>query len=100
MTRTALPNRRQSINLAFLHGPIAYQGSMSYGPDGQIAEVFLSGGKIGSEVEAVARDCAVMVSLGLQYGVPIEVMRRAVTRLDDGAAAGPMGQLLDRMEEL
>jgi ribonucleoside-diphosphate reductase alpha chain len=99
MIRNSLPNRRSSINLAFTHGRMQYHGSASFHSDGSVGEVFLSAGKPGSEVEAVARDCAVMVSLALQHGTPIDVMRRAVTRLDDGTAAGPMGVLLDHLAE-
>jgi len=38
-------------------------------------------------VEAVARDAAVTLSLGLQHGVPIESIRHAVTR--NGASGAP-----------
>ena len=35
------------------------------------------------------------VSLALQHGTPLETLRKAVTRLDDGRPAGPLGVLLD-----
>lgn len=95
MSRLALPNRRPSLSIAFRHGSIDFHGTVSYGAGGYITEVFLSGGKPGSEVEAAARDCAVIASLAIQHGAPLETIRKALTRLDDGSAAGPLGALLD-----
>lgn len=95
MTRIILPNRRQGLSFDFSHGRMNYSGTASFGPDYEIAEIFLSGGKVGSELEAATRDCAVIASLAIQHGTPVEVIRKALTRLDDGSAAGPMGAFLD-----
>ena len=100
MTRVSLPSRRQHEVIEFRHGHIDYRGSVSFDlVTGLPVEVFLCGGKVGSEVESGARDCAVIVSLEVQHGVPLETLRRALTRLDDGKAAGPMGRLLDLVAE-
>lgn len=95
MTRTDIPTRRPSEIIAFDHNGIAYDGQVSYLMDGTPIEIFLHGGKTGTPVQAVARDSAVAVSLALQFGAPIKTIRAALTRLDDGSAAGPLGQLLD-----
>lgn len=98
MTRKSLPGRRPHELLTFDHGPIVYTASASFDVDtGQVTEVFLSGGKPGGELEAMARDCAVVTSLALQYGVPLDTISSALTRLDDGSAAGPLGAMLDRL---
>jgi hypothetical protein len=93
--RTRLPNRRQSETFEFTHEGHRYTACVGFDRKGAPAEVFLSTGKPGSGLEAVARDLAVTLSLGLQFGVPVDTLRHAVTRLDDGTAAGPAGKLLD-----
>ena len=98
MNRRALPNRRPAVSLQFAHGRIDYHGSASFDENLNTIEIFLDAGKPGSEVQAMARDCAVIASLALQHGTPLAIMRKAVTRLDDGSAAGPMGRLLDLLE--
>lgn len=100
-TRATLPNRRQSQTVAFTHRNHKHYGTWScFGPDlTRPAEVFLDCGKPGSDVQAIARDAAVAVSLGLQYGVPLDALRGAITRLDDGSPASTLGTLLDKIAE-
>lgn len=97
--RTPIPNRRQSEVLSFVHSGITYTGSVSYREDtGAACEVFLDGGKAGTAVQSVARDSAVAVSLALQYGAPVSVIRAALTRNEDGSPSGPLGAMLDLVE--
>ena len=39
------------------------------------------------------------MSLALQHGVSVDTLRHAITRLDDGAAAGPLGKVLDAFDD-
>jgi hypothetical protein len=96
--RQILPNRRQTQTFRFDHEGQRYFGSVSRFKDGRPAEVFLDAGKPGAAIQAIARDGAVFVSLALQHGCPLETLRKAITRLDDGSAAGPFGKLLDIVE--
>ena len=41
------------------------------------------------------RDGAILISLALQFGAPVETLRHAMTRDDSEAAASPLGALLD-----
>lgn len=96
--RETLPGRRPSDVVTFEHGGFRCQGSVSYFDPltcQRPAEVFLDLGKPGSDAQAAARDAAVVASIALQHGAPLETIRRALTRLDDGRAAGPLGALLD-----
>jgi hypothetical protein len=95
MMRSPLPNRRDADVVHFEHDGIAFTGTIGFYPDSTPGEVFLEGGKPGSATQALARDVAVIASLAVQHGCPIESLRHAITRLDDGTAAGPMGRLLD-----
>src|SRR5262245_20625085 len=43
----------------------------------------------------MASDAAVVTSIALQYGVPLEVIRKALMRDAQGRASGPLGVALD-----
>lgn len=94
MTRVHLPNRRPSETIEFIHEGHTFLGSVSYDRAGRPLEVFLTTGKPGTGVETVSRDAAVAVSLALQHGTPLKTLRHAMTRLDTGLPAGPLGVLL------
>ena len=66
--------------------------------DGSLAEIFISNGKAGSDSDTAARDSAVVASIALQYGVPAEVIRRALMRNRDGSVCGPLGAAFDRQQ--
>lgn len=96
--RAILPTRRESDRIKFEFSGIKYYGTIGYtviSGESRISEIFLQAGRIGSGIEAIARDTAVAASLALQYGCPVDVMRNAVTRLDDKSPAGPLGMFLD-----
>ncbi len=95
MTRERLPNRRGSEQIAFECNGFKYVASISRFPDGRLAELFLTNGKCGSDSDVSARDAAVVASIGLQFGVPVEVLRRALMRDSQGCASGPLGTVLD-----
>jgi hypothetical protein len=44
-------------------------------------------------------DGAVVASIALRYGVPLEVIRHALMRNRDGSACGPLGAALDLLHE-
>jgi hypothetical protein len=43
----------------------------------------------------ITRDAGVATSLALQFGMPLETLRRAVLRDPDGTASSPLGAALD-----
>ena len=63
--------------------------------DGRVAEVFISGERSGSAIEALGQDASVAVSLALQCGCPIEVIRHALLKDADGSAATAIGAALE-----
>ncbi len=98
-TRMLLPHRRAGENFEMTHGGKNTRFTITVGhyPDGSVGEVFISGAKAGSEVDAVARDGAVLLSLALQHGVPLETIRHAITREADGSASTIVGAVVDRL---
>jgi hypothetical protein len=70
--------------------------------EGQIMSAIanhFTNGKCGSDADTAARDGAVVASIALQYGVPLEVIRHALMRNRDGSACGPLGAALDLLHE-
>jgi len=96
-SRERLRNRRRSETFALeLHG-LHYVASFSRFDDGRVAEVFLQDRKPASQSDANARDSAIAASLALQFGCPLDVLRRALLRDAHGNASTPLGQALDRI---
>ena len=60
-------------------------------------EIFLQNHKAGSSAGINAQDAAVVCSIALQYGVPLDVIRRALMRDPQGRASGPLGTALDML---
>ncbi len=95
MTRQRLPDRRASESFNFEVAGFRYVATVSRFDDGRAAEIFLGNGKAGSTTDAAARDSAVVASIALQHGVPLETLRRALLRDSQGRPGGPLGAVLD-----
>ena len=73
-----------------------YTGGIGRFDDGRIAEIFINGAKVGSAAKANAQDAAIVASLALQHGCPIETIRHALAR--SGGVAGPLATFLGKVE--
>lgn len=103
MPRESLPNRRVTVTREIQWRPdrglTLIQVSIGFYEDGRPSEVFVTGCKSGTDVQAVARDAAILVSLGLQHGVPIATIRKTLTR-DHGDRPGSLiGAVVDLIAE-
>lgn len=89
------PENRRAVQ----HFDVEYHGQqftvgMGDGPN----EIFVSvRKKVGSALEAAIRDASVLTSFALQYGCPLDELRAAITRDDDGTPASAIGAVLDAM---
>jgi ribonucleoside-diphosphate reductase alpha chain len=72
-----------------------YIASIARYDDGRLAEIFISNHKSGSDADAAAKDSAVVCSIALQHGVPVEIIRHALLRDGRGVASSPLGVALD-----
>jgi hypothetical protein len=95
--REPLRGRRAQELVSFEHGGMHYTAGIGRFDDGRIAEIFLSSDKAGSNAADLARDAAITASLALQHGCPLSTLRHALTRAQDGTAAGPIGTVLDML---
>jgi hypothetical protein len=95
MTRERLPNRRASVTFKLQAGGLSFTATASQFNDGSLGEVFLQNHKADSTAGIMASDGAIAASLALQYGCPVDVLRKALSRDARGNATGPLGIALD-----
>ena len=95
MSRQKLPQRRvsETFNLVFKNQPIT--ATIGFYPDGNVGEIFVDVAKTGNDLAHIARDAAIVVSIALQFGAPVEAIRHAITRNSDGAPASIVGAVID-----
>ena len=94
--RERLADRRNHWLYRFESGDQHFTGGIGRFADGRIAEVFINGSKAGSAAEANAQDAAIIASLALQHGCPVDTIRHALTR--NGSVGGPLATLLTEVE--
>jgi hypothetical protein len=93
--RNRLPNRRSSITFGFECNGLRYSATISRYPSGNLAEIFVNNSKVGSDSDSSAKDSAVVASIALRHGVPLDVIRKALLRDSRGRASSPLGVALD-----
>ncbi len=98
-SRRPLPARRPQVSVDLVFGGNLY--TLSIGGDGatpEPLEVFVSTwSKAGTSLQDAVRDAAIMISLAIQHGCPIETMRRALTRDHEGKPASVIGAVVEAM---
>ena len=112
--RIRLPNRREChIETLEVDGQ-TFTCCIGFDPEtGQPRELFLSGGKQGSQIDALLSDAATAISVALQFGVLPSALAKSIGRLPDlpvspakldssatsGHAASPIGAAIDLLCE-
>jgi hypothetical protein len=97
--RQRLPNRQLAETFDIEGAGLFYTCTVGPFPDGQIGELFPQNHKPGSQSDANARDAAVAASLALQFGCPLQTLRRGLLRDPMGRASTPLGAALDLIGE-
>jgi len=92
--RTRLPDRRPAMSFDLTVAGLQFTATVG-SVNGRVMEVFLQNPKPGSAADFFARDAAIAASLALQFGCPLEVLRRAVLRDPRGAPSTPLGAAID-----
>jgi hypothetical protein len=95
MTRRRLPDRRASTTFDVEAFGLRFTVTASHFDNGELAETFIRNHKADSGAGIMASDSAIAASLALQFGCPVEVLRRALSRDARGKASGPLGAALD-----
>jgi hypothetical protein len=95
--RNRLPDRRSAVTTTFYRDGASFEMTVGYYPDGRVAEVFLSADRANSLLDFLMSDAAILASLALQYGAPLDVIMHALKRDVRGVAASPIGAALDQI---
>jgi ribonucleoside-diphosphate reductase alpha chain len=93
--RRRLPDRRGSVTFTLQAGGLEFTATVSRFDDDSIGEIFLRNHKADSTAGIMASDAAIAASLALQFGCPVETLRKALCRDARGNATGPLGVGLD-----
>ncbi|KAA0970828.1 hypothetical protein FPY71_10150 [Aureimonas fodinaquatilis] len=99
MSRKHLPNRRPAENCDIWFQGMEVQVSFGWTDDERITEVFASTRKVGTSVDTMVRDTAVLISISLQYGVTPPILERSLTMDETGQAEGFAGVILKMIRE-
>lgn len=101
--RNPLPNRRVGVTFKFEHqtdgGVQKFHVTVGFYTDGTPGELFINTHKAGGEYNTFVSDAAVAISLALQHGCPLDVIRSSMKRNPNGSPMGLLSHLLDRMKE-
>lgn len=97
--RRIISARRASETFDVEFGGLKFPHTVTVGfyDDGTIGEVFISGGKSGEQVEAIARDSAILLSLALQHGATLDTVAHALTRDGRGQPNTIICTVVDRL---
>lgn len=88
-------HRRASETRSGEHRGVSFTMTTGFYPDGRVAEIFLNSTHANSLLDFLMSDAAILVSLALQYGAPLDEIRHALKRDVRGEAASPIGSALD-----
>ena len=94
-TRQRLPSRRDNRIETLEVAGQRFTACIGFDPEtGAPRELFLNGGKEGSQVDALLSDAATCISVALQFGVPIHALAKSVGRAPDlSTMPGSLDQL-------
>jgi ribonucleoside-diphosphate reductase alpha chain len=99
MTRQRLADRRASLVFGFECNGLRYTASASWFGDGRLGEVFVGNHRADSHADACAKDAAILASIALQFGAPLDVLCKALLRDARGRPSTPIGAALDLLAE-
>jgi len=100
--RRPLPQRRHSINFTVQFWKQPWHVTCGFYEDhSTVGEVFINAARTpGTDLDAMARDGAILLSLALQYGIPIDTIRGALTRNPAGDPSSIVGLVVDRIASI
>jgi hypothetical protein len=98
--RRRLPNRRAAVAFELEHAALRFRAHVGFFDGGTLAEVFLDAAKPNSSIDAFASDAAILISLLLQRGAPLDEIGHALRRDFSGAPASLIGTVIDELSKL
>lgn len=98
--RQLLLDRRGHEVFDFDHDGLRFTAGIGRFDDGRLAEIFISSSKAGSQADCNVRDASVVASIALQYGTPLDVLRKALMRDAHGNPSGALAAALDMIASI
>lgn len=95
--RERLPNRRPNETQRFNRDGISITLTTGYKPDGTPGEIFLNADRADSMLDVLMSDAAIIASIALQHGIPLQQIAHALKRDKFGIASSPIGAAIDRI---
>jgi hypothetical protein len=95
--REVLPQRRANETFGLRFWNQDWLVTVGFYADARPGEVFIAGRKASSDLEWTARDGAILLSLAIQHGVPLDTIKAALTRNPDGSPSTLIGAVADRL---
>ncbi|WP_441268027.1 TSCPD domain-containing protein [Bradyrhizobium sp. 215_C5_N1_1] len=92
-----MPNKRRAETITFERDGARFEMTVGYYPDGRVGEVFLNADRANSLLDFLMSDAAILASLALQYGAPLDEIMHALKRDTRGIAASPIGAALEQI---
>jgi hypothetical protein len=86
-----------AISTTFERDGARFEITAGFYPDGRVGEIFLNADRANSLLDFLMSDAAILASLALQYGAPLDEIRHALKRDSRGDSASPIGAALDRI---
>jgi ribonucleoside-diphosphate reductase alpha chain len=91
MSRHRLPDRRASVVFGFECNGLYYTASVSWFDDGTLGEIFVGNHRADSHADYCAKDAAILASIALQFGCPLDALRKALLRDPQGRPSTRIG---------
>ena len=95
--RRTLPQRRAAETFDLRFWNQSFTVTVGFYADGTPGEVFIHSCKTGNDIQSIARDAGVLLSLALQHGVLPETIRHAITSGTSEEPASIIGAIADAM---
>ncbi len=96
--RNRLPDRRSSVSTSFERDGALFEMTAGFYPDGRPGEIFLNADRANSLLDFLMSDAAILASIALQYGAPLDELKHALKRDTRGVPASPIGAALDHVQ--
>jgi len=97
--RMRLPTHRESETFKYEFATFKWYATISRFPNGQIGEIFLATAKTGEMLRIQSTDSAILASLAMQYGCPLNVMLDAMSRNERGEVVSPIAMALETVSK-
>lgn len=98
--RFPLPPRRRSVTETISVAGVSLHATVGLAPDGAAREVFLRSPRPASDIDLIADDVGVLVSLLLQAGYSAADLRRRLGTITNGTPSSVIGCALRFAEEI